>query len=176
MKCPKCGYTSFESNDSCGKCGNDLTDFREAHGLTPIVLPEKLRTVMAAELAEEDDEEGATSQESSNDMFSFELPKHEEATAQAATNDPFDFSSSPQPAQPPVASDDPFAALLESNQSPAASAQPKPKPAAGGEFNSFSWDDTPVPSAPGAGPQSPKPNNPSDDFSSLFGDLDSPKK
>lgn len=39
MKCPKCGYNSFEYLDSCKKCGNDLSTFKEAHGIRPIVIP-----------------------------------------------------------------------------------------------------------------------------------------
>lgn len=33
MKCPKCGYTSFDYNDACPKCGRDLTPSREQLGL-----------------------------------------------------------------------------------------------------------------------------------------------
>ena len=34
MKCPKCGYTSFEYLDTCRKCGRDLTQFKTDMGVT----------------------------------------------------------------------------------------------------------------------------------------------
>lgn len=38
MKCPKCGYNSFETLDSCKKCNQDLTAFKESRGIRPIFL------------------------------------------------------------------------------------------------------------------------------------------
>lgn len=181
MKCPKCGYTSFESYDACQKCSADLVVFKQTHGLTPLVLPSALRARMAAELpgAQAGD---ARNSDSSNDMFAFELPTEPPVTSSAAaepavSTDPFAFHDTPPaPAAPafsfdqtPVASsDDPFAALLETAPSSAAAS---PAPAAASqefELNSFSWDDTPVPGQteqPQAGGKS------DDDFNSLFGDL-----
>ncbi len=37
MKCPKCGYNSFEGIDSCKRCGRDLTEFSHRYGLRPVV-------------------------------------------------------------------------------------------------------------------------------------------
>ena len=39
MKCPKCGYNSFEYLDTCKKCKNDLSAFKEAHGIRSSVMP-----------------------------------------------------------------------------------------------------------------------------------------
>ncbi|KAF0221242.1 MAG: hypothetical protein FD174_380 [Geobacteraceae bacterium] len=39
MKCPKCGYNSFEFLDSCKKCSNDLVPFKESHGIRAVILP-----------------------------------------------------------------------------------------------------------------------------------------
>ena len=66
MKCPKCGYTSFETNDSCRKCSHDLSAFRQAHGLTPIVLPAAVRASMAKSLGAGEVEEQAA-HETAND-------------------------------------------------------------------------------------------------------------
>ena len=33
MKCPKCGYNSFEFHDVCKKCAHDLTSYKDIHGL-----------------------------------------------------------------------------------------------------------------------------------------------
>ena len=37
MKCPKCGYVSFEYLDTCRKCGRDLTQFKSDMGITTFV-------------------------------------------------------------------------------------------------------------------------------------------
>jgi uncharacterized RDD family membrane protein YckC len=34
MKCPKCGYNSFDHLESCKKCGGDLAQFKAEHGLS----------------------------------------------------------------------------------------------------------------------------------------------
>ena len=39
MRCPKCGYTSFDYLDSCKKCGNDLVAFKAKHGLRSLLFP-----------------------------------------------------------------------------------------------------------------------------------------
>ncbi|GAB6062796.1 hypothetical protein [Deferrisoma palaeochoriense] len=39
MKCPKCGYTSFDHLDECKRCGTDLRDVRTLLGLI-VVRPE----------------------------------------------------------------------------------------------------------------------------------------
>ena len=44
MKCPKCGYNSFEYLDTCKKCKNDLNAFKQAHGIHSHIMS----TVVAA--------------------------------------------------------------------------------------------------------------------------------
>lgn len=39
MKCPKCGYNSFEFLDICKKCNSDLTAFKQTHGIRAIIIP-----------------------------------------------------------------------------------------------------------------------------------------
>lgn len=36
MKCPQCGYTSFDYVESCEKCGNDLTSARTLLNIPPV--------------------------------------------------------------------------------------------------------------------------------------------
>ncbi len=80
MKCPKCGYNSFEIHDTCKKCANDLTSYKDIHGLKSIVLPLETRTVMAEKLmAEQAQDAPAAAVDAPADMFSFDLPE-EEAT------------------------------------------------------------------------------------------------
>ena len=187
MKCPKCGYTSFESYDSCRRCSADLVEFKQSHGLTALVLPPALRASMAAEQGTSQTEEETTA-EGGGDMFSFDLPTDQQQTASAtgAASDPFSFDDTPAPAAPSFsfdtpavpAQDDPFAALLETSPHPqdkqSANAPAAPPaaaaPAADLELNSFSWDDTPTPGQPGSTPAGANPPA-DDDFNSLFGDL-----
>lgn len=41
MKCPKCGFNSFEFLDSCKKCGSALTPFKQDLGIRAVVLPSR---------------------------------------------------------------------------------------------------------------------------------------
>lgn len=183
MKCPKCGFTSFESYDTCKKCSADLVEFKQTHGLIPLVLPPAVRAEMAAELLGTQ-AANASSEDSGSEMFSFELPTEQPAAATAPSADPFAFNEPPAPAAPAFSFDtpaaapqeDPFASLLESTaQQSAPASAPQPAAASQGfELNSFSWDDTPAPGQPGASEAGNKKDD--DDFNSLFGDLGSDDK
>ncbi len=65
MKCPKCGYVSFEYLDECKKCGKSLEAFKSEHGFYG--YPPK--DLMVAEYLEEKvkAEEKATAEEISLD-------------------------------------------------------------------------------------------------------------
>ena len=85
MKCPKCGFNSFEFLDNCKKCGNDLIAFKESHGIRPIVLtplekfiqaPAQLSTMNADKL-----EESALAGVATDESFIFEPP----VTAESAS-------------------------------------------------------------------------------------------
>jgi hypothetical protein len=39
MKCPKCGFNSFEHLKNCKRCNADLTAFKESCGIKAVVLP-----------------------------------------------------------------------------------------------------------------------------------------
>ena len=197
MKCPKCGYNSFESQDTCKKCSNDLSVFKMTYGLKPIVLQQETRIAMAEALAAES-APAATEQQSPeqpSDIFSFDLPEEEPAapgTKVIGTDDFFSFSD--QPSATPTAGssslafdesqganrnksvEDAFASLLESSgDDPFAAAKTETtSPVAvnsPGEFDleSFSWDDTPETKTPGQ-------KKPDEDFNSLFGDIDAGTK
>lgn len=53
MKCPKCGYNSFEFLDLCKKCGNDLIVFKESKGIRSVLIPvvEKVQENSAAAIS-----------------------------------------------------------------------------------------------------------------------------
>lgn len=38
MKCPKCGFNSFEFLDACKKCGSEFASFKKAHRINPVIL------------------------------------------------------------------------------------------------------------------------------------------
>ncbi|CAH2030545.1 hypothetical protein [Trichlorobacter ammonificans] len=178
MKCPACGFNSFESNDSCPKCAAGLKEVKQTYGLTAVVLSPAHRRALTAEYAT-----ASVAVDTGAQMFSFELPgaEPEQTPPQAAGADPFSFIDSPTPetVAPPAAAPDPFAELLESTtrSEPQPSAATAPAPTVsdqGYELSSFSWDDTP-PAEP-ACPEAEAPAAPEDDFASLFGDLGEPKK
>jgi hypothetical protein len=41
MKCPKCGYHSFDHPDSCKKCGQDLNDHKAKFNLRGFFSPDQ---------------------------------------------------------------------------------------------------------------------------------------
>lgn len=53
MKCPKCGYTSFDHLDSCKKCGKDLVEFKERYGIRSILFPGAMSASQAANVEED---------------------------------------------------------------------------------------------------------------------------
>lgn len=197
MKCPKCGYTSFESNDTCKKCSHDLTAHRETYGLKPVVFQVEERTAMAAAMAVEAASTVAPQQpaEQPADMFSFDIPEQKPAAhlEEIARNDPFSFDdtlTAPPAPEPspfsfdeiqapanPISPEDAFADLLEPTQlggpAPSATAAATPSVPLSGEapgeydLSSFSWDDTPDESAGGK-----TAKKADDDFTSLFGEID----
>jgi hypothetical protein len=186
MKCPKCGYNSFEIHDTCKKCANDLTSYKDIHGLKSIVIPLETRTVMAEKvMAEKTQNEPAAVVDAPVDMFSFDISEGD-TTTDTPKDDPFEFGSdqaSPslgggdfsfskeQMSAQARAEEDAFAALLESSSKDTGSTPSATQPAeensqAGMELSNFTWDDTPDPPAG----ETAKPVD--DDFNSLFGDTD----
>jgi predicted nucleic acid-binding Zn-ribbon protein len=185
MKCPKCGFNSFEYYDSCKKCSSDLIAFKQIHSITSLVLPLEAKEKLAADFrsAENTSDQISDTAESHDDIFSFDLPDEASSSHSIINDDPFNFD---EPAADITQSggsksdDDVFADLLESTsqteESPFAAPQmtaptaPAAKPAdlsaTPGEFDleSFSWDDTP------AGPAATDSTEDADDFDSLFGD------
>lgn len=60
MKCPKCGYNSFDHLDSCKKCGKDLIEHKQRFGIVSVLFPGQMKPVDEAAVAEEAEEESAT--------------------------------------------------------------------------------------------------------------------
>jgi hypothetical protein len=56
MKCPKCGYNSFDHLDSCKKCGQGLTEHKEKFNLHGFFFPGKPAKTEAEPVVHESDE------------------------------------------------------------------------------------------------------------------------
>lgn len=184
MKCPKCGFNSFEYYDSCNKCSSDLTGYKQTYSITSMVLPQEAKEKLAVGFRSAESEADQISDDTGthDDMFSFDLPDDSPTASVQGNDDPFNFDKTPPEVNQSSRSkpeDDVFGDLLESTsqseESPFAAAQTAPPPAAAkvagsssgpGEFDleSFSWDDTPAVPATTDGTEA------TDDFDSLFGD------
>jgi len=180
MKCPKCGFNSFEYYDSCKKCSSDLIGYKQTYSITSMVLPLEAKEKLAAEFwsAESATDQISDTTETHDDLFSFDLPDDSPSTPARHNDDPFNFDEpSPDVTQTSrsKSEDDVFTDLLESTsqaeESPFAAAQTAAAAKAAdvssglGEFDleSFSWDDTPDAAA------APDSTEGADDFDSLFG-------
>ena len=184
MKCPKCGFNSFEHYDTCIKCSSDLTAYKQTYSISSLVLPLAAKQYMASEKesAESVSESQDDSVETHDDIFSFDLPDEPPAIPAQPHTQNFNFDETAVTATQPSRStidDDPFADLLESttqahgvsplsvnNPSLSAPAEVKVEkaPSAPGEFDldSFSWDDIPGTTA------AADTKKPEDDLDSLF--------
>lgn len=198
MKCPKCGFNSFEGLTACKKCSQDLTAYQIKHGLKPIVLPTETRNAMVAAMAVDAAQVADAQQpeEQPNDMFSFDIPDEETdapATKTAKAEDFFDFSDKAAPAPPagfgtftfdddqavkkPATMDDAFASLLEStprgnaagSATPPASPPAQPAASQGSSADEFDLDSFSWDEPPETTATGEK--KPVDDFDSLFGEI-----
>lgn len=174
MKCPKCGYNSFEYYDVCKKCSNDLIAYKQTYGITSLVLPLEAREQMAAAFCAAADvaEQHADSEETHDDMFSFDLP--DEASTVSTLNqsdDPFAFDDHlPDTGlHQDQTQEDTFANLLESTSQvpPSPHSAPKSSGTASGpgefDLENFSWDEPDATDSDGT-------QVAADDFDALFGD------
>ena len=109
MKCPKCGYNSFEYHDICKKCSADFSVYKETYSITPIVLSPEARVEKANEFrsAASANKQPVEKVETHDDMFAFALPEEPAPPTSSATqnDDPFNFGEDlPEVAQSPASS------------------------------------------------------------------------
>lgn len=181
MKCPKCGFNSFEYYDSCKKCSNDLIGYKQTHSISSLVLPAEAKEKLIAESqstqAESNNSEEVVEQH--DDIFAFDLPEDTLVTPPQQNDDPFNFDepvSETEVTKTAKSDDDVFADLLESTSQLDAASAPVVSPAATqsapGEFDleNFSWDDTSATASKSVAPA------PADDFDSFFDDKDNSSK
>lgn len=182
MKCPKCGYNSFEYYNTCKRCSEDLSGYKQTYNITPLVFPSEAREKMVAEYRSAESVSDNTSEtaETYDDIFSFDLPDDVSIEPVQSTVDPFNFDEPVSGLNQSGAlkpEHDVFADLLEStsqserspftaSQAASAPAAPKAADSFSGpdefDLDGFSWDDAPDETTAGG-------NNDAD-FDSLFGD------
>src|SRR5665647_416871 len=93
MKCPKCGFNSFEYYDSCKRCSADLSGFKRTYSIASVVLPLEAKEKLVAEFksAESPTEEVSANVETHDDIFSFNLPNDSPSISSQHNDDPFNF-------------------------------------------------------------------------------------
>lgn len=182
MKCPKCGFNSFEFYDSCKKCSIDLTGYKLTYSIASMILPVEAKEKIAVEFqsAGSTTDRISTTVETRDEIFSFDLPDDSPSAPVLRNDDPFNFDE-PSPDVKQSSSsrteNNAFADLLEStpqtDESPFGSAHANVaaapvkavEPASGSnefDLESFSWDDANA---------STDGKEIDDDFDSLFGDM-----
>lgn len=165
MKCPKCGYNSFEFLDTCKKCNADLSTIRQTLGFRTSGAPRAAQpaapspepaAVMApagqaeppvTEIVEEPVAESAKGQPSGDFDFHFEEPKAGQKEPES-----FSFDELHTPAElPPTREETPqkpeefsFEEFTFTTAGAETSPQPGAEPVAGGKnsLEGFEWEGT----------------------------------
>ena len=93
MRCPKCGYISFDRQKSCGKCGNDLTAVAEQlqGTVSKHAVPFFLGSILGEQKAYE-----AESGASFNEAEEFLILDEQEVQILPANTDDFALVEAPQ--------------------------------------------------------------------------------
>jgi hypothetical protein len=86
MKCPKCGYNSFEHLSACKKCHADLAAHKDSLGIRALVLPAFLQQAAPAPPA------AVMPKDVSDDLFSWDIADN---TAAGDGPVPFDLVVAP---------------------------------------------------------------------------------
>jgi hypothetical protein len=89
MKCPKCGYHSFDHLDSCKKCNNDLVAHKAKFNLRGFFSPGQPAVVAVASesVIDESDEDLEESSDGSVD-FGFDFLEEEDQAGRATEDIP----------------------------------------------------------------------------------------
>lgn len=78
MKCPKCGFNSFEFLDNCKKCGSEVATFKKNMGILPIVFQSNEISFAGVKQIVVSDPSGdsasAAAEDTTDETFSWEAP------------------------------------------------------------------------------------------------------
>ena len=188
MKCPKCGYNSFEGKDFCKKCSFNFTGHNARFGLSPIVFlrglktsmvedlpsqvqiaptkqiaeqPDKLFTFAAPEIAEVSVKENAVVEVSLGLNAEQAVSLQNEQTFSSFTDDGHSFADSSEDIFADVSLSETLSDLLQTTDLPSAFQENQsPESSETHNLSNFNWDDIPEVS---------QVKKPVDDFDSLFG-------
>jgi len=107
MKCPKCGYNSFEYHSFCNKCSADFSTYKQTYNITSIVLPPEAREKKTEEFrsASSAEAQPVESVEADEEMFSFDLPGSP-APSSTPSSTPSSAPSTPSQSYDPFNFDD----------------------------------------------------------------------
>lgn len=157
MKCPKCGFTSFDFLENCKKCGNDLQEHKSRFGLRSLIYPGVTPTAPSPGVApDEAAADLATPADSTDFGFDFMSEESPETTAAAEDEEGFDFpaeeSGGDDFAGNLGAADDNAFDFTEDSEDQieatdveepieAADTEPAPESESGDDFDFDNWDD-----------------------------------
>ncbi|TYO98104.1 putative RDD family membrane protein YckC [Geothermobacter ehrlichii] len=102
MKCPKCGYTSFDFLENCKKCGQDLQEHKAKYGLRSLLFPELLAAAQSTDATGESQAPDPQGAEDLDLGFDF-MAEQEETTAETVPNQDLAAAPSTEPASEQVA-------------------------------------------------------------------------
>jgi predicted nucleic acid-binding Zn-ribbon protein len=137
MKCPKCGFNSFEHLKNCKRCNTDLTTFKQSLGIQAVILPTSQFRAPLPEAAV--DEPALAPPAADEESFTWS------STAAAPTGESTSFLADNQPVAESAADEFDF-----SDAVPASGLAAHPTET----FGEFSFDDQPA-SAPAAATAEP---------------------
>lgn len=136
MKCPKCGYNSFEYLDTCKKCNQSLAAFKNSFGLHPVILP-AAGIASACVSADESGISPGGETDKSDDIFQWDMPSPQPGYSPAGSGiEDFEMSLGDESNSQASQASDPFSfdedlSLTPVTQSEQAEADP---------FEEFSFD------------------------------------
>lgn len=152
MKCPKCGFNSFEFLESCKKCGAGFGSFKQTHGISPVIL--RAGSALAAAAAQDSPPApapaaaaGAPEEETG---FSWSAPEDSPGTAPQEEAADFSFSDTAQK----VPQDDGAFSEFSFEEQPQQAASQQTAGVGGAFRDEFSFDETPLESTAPASPDS----------------------
>lgn len=138
MKCPKCGYNSFEFLDNCKKCGAESVSFKKGMGIKPVVFTSNGNPTAAPLIVDNAGFDDAASQASSNaaeESFLWEPPSADNTIQSDKPFDGFDLDF--------IKTDtDAAAPDFSFDEDPLTGPQTDSKTETAADYDGFSFDET----------------------------------
>ncbi|PNU19234.1 hypothetical protein C2E25_13560 [Geothermobacter hydrogeniphilus] len=103
MKCPKCGFTSFDFLENCKKCGQDLQSHKQKFGLRSLIFPTVGKSEAPETTAGLEGNEATTATTATADTdFGFDFMSEEPTvTETSAPTETTDIAEEPAADEPP---------------------------------------------------------------------------